>query len=397
MATPLRQQADALADQLTHWRRALHANPELSGQERQTAAFVAQQLRQIGLQPREGVGGGFGLTAEVSGPAPGPTVALRADMDALPIHEETGLPFKSALEGVMHACGHDAHTAMLLGAARLLHENRHQLAGSVRLIFQPHEEVFPGGAAAMIADGALAGCERVFGLHISSHLPLGTIGARAGPFMACVNRLAITIRGRGGHAAMPETTIDAVVVAAQLILSLQTVVSRNIAMTDAAVVSVTTLQAGTADNVIAPEVRLTGTIRTYEDAVRARVCKRIEEIAAGVCQAFGASCEVMVESGYPALVNDAAELDLAHEAARQVGFDPQRILTIPAQGGGEDFAYYCQHARGAFVFLGASPGEGRSFPHHHPRFDVDERALPLGAALLAQHAVLAQQAADDLM
>lgn len=380
--------ARALAEQLTAWRRHLHANPELSGQERETASFVAQRLRELGYTPRERVGGGYGLTADLPAGA-GPVVALRADMDALPIQEETGFPFASRCPGVMHACGHDAHTAMLLGAAALLAKRRARLKHPVRLIFQPHEEVYPGGAAPMIAAGALEHASSVFGLHISSQLPLGVLGTRPGPFMAGLNDLDITVIGKGGHAAMPEQCVDPIVVASQIVLALQTVVSRSLSMTELAVVSVTRIEAGTADNIIPERVSMRGTIRTYDESVRTRVCTRVREIAMNVAAAHHATAEVNLPPGYPVLINDAKVTRAACASAETIGFSPEKIQTIDPQGGGEDFAYYCQRTPGAFAFLGARV-EGAAYPHHHPKFSIDEAALPLGAALLAQYALQAE-------
>ncbi len=386
MSATLMEEARGMLAALRGWRRHLHQQPELSGQERETARFVAQELRAMGLTPIEQVGGSHGLTAALAAGA-GPVTVLRADMDALPIHEETGLPFASRVPGVMHACGHDAHTAMLLGAARLLSARRQALKRPVRFLFQPHEERYPGGAPDMIRGGALENCGSVYGLHIISVLPSGAIATRVGPFMAAVNDLQIVVRGKGGHAAMPEASIDPVVIAAQIIMSLQTVVSRSIALTDWAVVSVTRVDAGTADNIIPETATLRGTIRTFDEAVRARVLTRVRELALGIAAASGATAEVQLASGYPVLVNDAGATQRMLAAARDLGVVESALQTINAQGGGEDFAYYGAHAPAAFVFLGAAPRDAGSFPHHHPKFDINEEMLPLGAALLAQCAL----------
>ncbi len=384
--TNVLDQARRLSGQLVAWRRHLHAHPELSGEEVQTAAFVAQHLREMGYQPRTGVGGhGVVADIEIDGP---PKVALRADMDALPITEQTQVPYASTRPGVMHACGHDAHTAMLLGAARILAEQRDALRHSVRLIFQPHEELFPGGAPAMIEAGALEGIRAIFGIHIASALPTGTLGTRPGAFMAAVNPLAITVRGKGGHAAMPEQCVDPIVTAAMLITALQTVVSRTIAISDPAVVSVTAIHGGSADNVIPEQVELIGTIRTFDPSIRQHVCDRVAELAQRVCEAHRASAEVRIDPGYPVLINDEKLTAGALEAAKGVGILPGRLQTLPPIGGGEDFAYYCERVPGAFVFLGAAnEAKHCSFPHHHPRFNIDEDALPTGAALHAKFAL----------
>lgn len=380
------QASHELLESLQTWRRHLHAHPELSGQEEQTAAFVAEELRKLGYSPKERVGGEWGVIADLD-VAPGPRVALRADMDALPIHEETGLAFASKSPGAMHACGHDAHTAMLLAAARLLRDRKAQLKRSVRFVFQPHEEKFPGGAPGMIRGGALENVESIFGVHIISVIPKGVVAARGGPFMAAVNQLQIVVHGKGGHAAMPEDSIDPVVIAAQIITALQTVVSRSIAPHDTAVVSVTCVEAGTADNVIPSQVTLRGTIRTFDESVRQRVLQRVRELAVGIAAASGGRADVTLGEGYPVLVNDAATLERAKSAAGALN---GKLVwqDLPLQGGGEDFAYYGKHVPAAFVFVGAK-NEARvpCFPHHHPRFDIDEDAMPLGAALLAQYAL----------
>lgn len=384
-----RAAAGQLAEQLTAWRRHFHAHPELSGQEEQTAAFIATELRKLGYEPRERIGGTCGLSVDlvVSGR---PFVALRADMDALPITELTGAAYASQNAGVMHACGHDAHMAMLLGAARLLAERKADLRQSVRLIFQPAEEG-GGGAELLVKGGVLADVQRIFGLHVWSEMPLGTLGTRVGPFMSSTNPLRITVRGKGGHAAMPHQCVDPVVVAAQLVVALQTVVSRNIAMTDSAVVSVTRVQAGSATNIIPETAELAGTVRTLSMATRATIVRRIGELAQGIAGAHGATAEAMVEEGYPVLVNDAATVERALATARRLGFAEDQLLTLPAQGGGEDFAYYVQQVPGAFLFLGArNEAKGCHYPHHHAHFDIDEAVLPLGVALLTQLALDAE-------
>ncbi|MCG3127293.1 MAG: putative hydrolase YxeP [Phycisphaerae bacterium] len=378
------EDARLLSGKLVSWRRHLHAHPELSGQEAQTAGWVAQQMRELGYRPVTGVGGVHGVTAVLEA-GDGPEVALRADMDALPIQEETGLEFASQSPGVMHACGHDAHTAMLLGAAEILARRRGELRNPVRFIFQPSEEVYPGGAAPMIAGGVLENVTSILGLHIWSNMAAGKIGTRTGAMMASVNRLRITVRGRGGHAAAPHECVDPIVIASQIVLALQTVVSRGLSMSESAVVSITQINAGTADNVIPPAVEMVGTIRTLDGAVRQRVCERVRAIAEGVARSFGGSAEVGAEPGYPVLVNDDEATQRGLRAARRlVGLE--KIEIVEPIGGGEDFAYYGQHVPAVFMFVGArNEGKQCVYPHHHPRFNVDEDALPLGVALYAQY------------
>jgi amidohydrolase len=379
---PLTEAAAAIQPQLVEIRRHLHAHPELSGQEEQTAAFVAERLRKLGLEPQIQVGGTHGLYADIPGPQP--YVGLRADMDALPITEENTVDYVSRNPGAMHACGHDVHTAMLLGAAELLHQRRDELNRGVRLIFQPHEELEPGGAKPMIEAGVLADVEQVYGLHIWSQLPAGKLSTHVGSFMASPAELRIRVTGMGGHAASPHECCDPVVVAAEIILALQSVVSRGIAPSAAAVVSITQLSAGTANNVIPPHVDLTGTIRTFDEQTRARVDARVVALAEGIAAAHGASAEVEIHHGYPPLINDADAVAHARQAALLAGFSEADLIDSELQAGGEDFAYFAQHVPAAFLFLGGGNSEMEAtFPHHHPRFNIDESAMQRGSALLA--------------
>jgi len=388
MSNPLMAQAESLADELRQWRRHLHRNPELSGHEKNTAAFVAEKLRAFGYQPIENVNGTHGVMAELRAEGATRFLALRADIDALPITELNEHEYASTNSGVMHACGHDAHATMLLGAAKILRQRQAELKRNIRFVFQPHEEQFPGGAPDMIAGGCLEDADAIFGIHISSNLPTGKVGTRPGPFMAAVNPLEIRIRGKGGHAAMPDQCVDAVVIAAHVIVALQTVVSRNIPITAPAVVSVTKLEGGTADNVLPDEVILTGTVRTLDDKTREQVCRRVREVAAGAASALGGSAEVCLDPGYPVLVNDERVTRDAIEQARRIGFADADIQNLDPIGGGEDFAYYGREVPSAFVFLGAAnSAKGCVYPHHHARFDIDEDALPSGVALHAQVAL----------
>ncbi len=387
MDISIRPAADDLAEQLIDWRRYLHAHPELSGQEESTAAFIVDQLRAMGYEPQQRVGDTFGVVADLR-VNDGPAIALRADTDALPVTEVSDAPYASTRPGAMHACGHDAHVTMLLGAAKLLSAHKQHLSRSVRFIFQPSEEKWPGGAAPMIDAGVLDGVDAAYGLHVWSEMPIGTIGTRVGPFMSSANELDITIHGRGGHAAMPQQCVDPVLVAAQVIVALQSVISRSIAMAESAVVSVTQINGGTASNIIPPEVKLRGTVRTLNDATLATVTRRIREIVDGVTQAQGATATIDIPPGYPALINDQGAIEHALAAARAVGFSEDQLLTLPPQGGGEDFAYFARKVPAAFLFVGArNEDKGCQYPHHHPRFDIDEDALPLGTALLAQIAL----------
>ncbi len=381
----LLRRAYDLQDDLVGWRRHLHQHPELSGQEAATSAYVADNLRALGLEPRIGVADTYGVVADIAG-GEGPAVALRADMDALPITEENDLPYRSRNEGVMHACGHDAHTAMLLGAARLLVERRDELRQPVRLIFQPAEELYPGGAQPMIAGGALDGVGRIFGLHIWSQLPSGRVGYRVGPAMASPSYFEIEVVGRGGHAAAPQECVDPILVGSHVVTALQSIVSRSLALDEQAVVSVTQFHAGTADNVIPPQATLIGTIRTYDDSVTMRIFDRVREICAGLANSWRAEIKPVLRRGYPALVNHAGEVERGLAAGKALGMSTEQLEVMPPQGGGEDFAYFLQRVPGAFFFLGAGKREKETtFAHHHPRFNIDEDVLPLGSALLAQY------------
>ena len=376
--------AKSIADRIIAWRRHLHANPELTDHEEETARFVVKELRELGYQPQERVGDVHGVTARIEA-GRGQAVALRADMDALPITEQTGVDYASKVPGRMHACGHDCHTAMLLGAALLLKKHEALLKQPVKLIFQPAEEDFPGGAAPMIAGGALEDVSSIFGIHICSDLRAGAVGARAGAFMSSTNRLRIPIHGKGGHAASPQQCIDSIVVAAHVITALQTIVSRNVSMTQSAVVSITQFNAGTADNIIPEQVEMIGTIRTLDKNVRAHVCERVKQVVEATAQAHGATAEVVASAGYPVLVNDKHATQRALLAACHIGFDTKNIEVLEPRGGAEDFAYYCEKIPGVFVYLGArNPDKDCTYPHHHPKFNVDEDVLHLGAALHAQ-------------
>lgn len=388
MFSPL---TDGALAEVVRWRRHLHRHPELSFQEHETAAFIAEVLRAIGLDPLEGVGG-TGIVAHVRGGQPGPTVALRADIDALPIEEATGLEFASEVPGVMHACGHDVHTACLLGAARLLCEARETLAGTVRLVFQPGEETIPGGALALIEAGVLGEMDgvpapaRMFGQHVVPQLPAGVVGVRPGPFMASADEIYLTVRGQGGHAADPASLVDVVLVQAQILVALQSVVARNCPPGVPSVLSFGRVEALGATNVVPDEVRLAGTFRSMDEAWRERAHGLIRRVAEGTAAAFGASCEVDLRIGYPALVNDEAAAAFVRETAMGL-VGAERVAEIPMWYASEDFASYAQRVPAAFSVLGVGPsGSADGSPHglHTPRFVVDEEALRVGPALLAE-------------
>ena len=365
------------------WRRHLHRHPELSFEEHETAAFVARTLREIGLDPIEGVGG-TGVVAHVHGARPGPVVALRADIDALPIHEDTGLDFASTRPGVMHACGHDAHTASLLAAARLLHDARDGLSGTVRLVFQPGEERIPGGALAMIEAGVLgemAGVGapvRMFGQHIAPPLPAGVIGVRSGAFMASADELYLTVRGKGGHAAQPEALVDVVLAQAHIVVALQAVISRNCPPGVPSILSFGRVEALGATNVLPDEARLVGTFRSMDEAWRERAHGLIRRTAEQTAAAFGATCGVEILVGYPALVNDPAAAAFARATAVAL-VGEAGVVDVPMWFASEDFASYAQRVPAAFSVVGVGSEHGL----HTPRLLVDEAALVVAPAFLA--------------
>ncbi|HUC93387.1 MAG TPA: amidohydrolase [Paenibacillus sp.] len=370
-----------LFPEMVEWRRHLHRNPELSFQEKKTSAWIADRLRGFGCEVREGIGG-YGVMAVVRGALPGPAVALRADIDALPIEDEKTVAYRSSVPGVMHACGHDAHTAALLGVARYYTDNRAALTGDRVLLFQPAEEVAPGGAVAMIADGALGGVDAVYGVHLWSPLAFGKVATKAGPLMAAVDDFYIDITGKGGHGALPHQTVDAIVAGAAVVQALQTIVSRSVDPLQPAVVTVGSIQAGNAVNVIADTCRLGGTVRTFDEGVRKLVKERLRLIVEQTCALHGAGMKLDYREGYPALVNDAREAARFFEVAPRL-FDREQVEEAEPVMAGEDFAYYLREVPGCFLFVGAgNEACGAVHPHHHPRFDVDERGMLVSAALL---------------
>jgi amidohydrolase len=365
----------ALRDDIVALRRAVHQEPELAWQETRTAARVAEFLNGHGLTVRTGVGG-TGVLADVVRPGRG--VLLRVDMDALPLQEETGAPYASRVPNAMHACGHDGHVAMGAGAARLL--GARPLPGRTRVLFQPAEEG-EGGAQA-VADTALDGIDAVFGVHLWNELPVGTLGVRAGPLMAAVDRLQIVVRGRGGHGGKPHRSADPVVAAAHVVTALQTIVSREVSPVQSAVVTIGSVHGGQAFNVIPDEVVLTGTIRTFDDALRRSMPERLTRLARGIAEGLQCTAAVEVRAGNPPVVNDPAAAEVARRAAARVVGESNVVLPEPTMGG-EDMAVYFERVPGCFVFVGsANPARGLDQPHHSPRFDFDEDALVVGTRFL---------------
>jgi amidohydrolase len=388
-ARTLAAEAQALLPRMKSWRRALHRWPELGFKERRTAALVARTLAASGWRVQRGVAK-TGVVAQLRGSQPGPTFALRADMDALPIQEQGRATYRSRRAGIMHACGHDGNTAMLLGAALLLGRRRLKLRGNVKLIFQPCEETPPGGAQAMVRAGVLQQprVAAIIAAHIDTSLPSGSVGLRPGPNMAAADAFTLTVLGRGGHGALPHRSVDAVVVAGQVISALQTIVAREQDPLEPAVVTIGQLQGGDAFNVIADSVRMRGTLRSLTPALRRELPRRVARVARGVCAALRARCRFELEPGHPPLANDPAVTRLVASAAgRVLGSARVRRLARPLMSG-EDFTYFANRVPACFFHVGAgrrAPGANR--PWHHPAFDFNEQALAAGAAVLAQSAL----------
>ncbi|MDQ6596373.1 M20 family metallopeptidase [Bacillus salipaludis] len=373
-------------DDMVTVRRYLHQHPELSFKEYQTAKFIQDFYEKLGIEVKGKIGSN-GVVAKVYGKNPGKTVALRADFDALPIQDEKDVPYKSTVPGVMHACGHDGHTATLLFLAKALNELRDELAGNYVFIHQYAEEYAPGGAISMIEDGCLEGVDVIFGTHLWASEPTGKIQYRTGPIMAAADRFEIDIQGQGGHGAQPHKTKDAIVTASQLVINLQQIVSRKVNPVDSAVVTVGSFTAQNAFNVIADKVKLVGTVRTFNEDVRSFIEKEMDRIIHGTCYLADSSYEFLYERGYPAVVNHAKETDFLITCAEEVP-EVQMIEETEPQMGGEDFAYYLERVPGTFFFTGAKPeGVEKPAPHHHPKFDIDEKAMLIAAKTLGTAAI----------
>lgn len=385
-------EAKALFTYTQSMRRDFHIHPELGFHEVRTGGIVAKELESLGLEVTKGIGK-TGVVGLLEGTKPGPTLLIRFDMDALPISEDTGAEYTSQNQGVMHACGHDGHTAIGLTVAKILQKHRNELAGTVKFCFQPSEEGYNGeemgGAQMMIRDGVLDGpkVDNTLSLHLWNEKPLGWIGVAKGPVMAGAEQFTIKLTGKGGHGAAPHLTIDPIAAAAQVINALQTVTSRNVAPLQAAVVSVTTVHSGTAFNVIPQEAELTGTIRTFDPAVRQKVLERFDQIARGVAETMGCKAEVNVQRVTPAVINDDAVAARVQQTARtllpEAALDTAPYMTM----GAEDMAFMQEKVPGCYFFIGSNNKEKHlDYGHHHPKFDFDEEALMRGAALMASAA-----------
>jgi amidohydrolase len=376
----LRELDAATTDDLLMHRRRLHAHPELSFKEDETARYIAERLDALGVDKLTRGVGGTGVVAEIRGQRPGRSVLVRADMDGLPLTETADVPFRSTNAGVMHACGHDVHMAIALGLARWLVERRHELPGMVRFAFQPAEEQ-GGGAKPMIGEGVLEGIDRVIGLHVWAGLPTGQVSVRPGPMMASVDGFTLMVRGKGGHGALPDLTVDAVVIAAQIVTALQTLVSRETSPKAPVVVTLGSIHGGTAFNIIAGEVVIQGTLRTFDATLRKRLLQRIDELARGVATAMRGSCEFRLESGAPPVVNDPTVAGLVADAARTVLGDESVVPFEPLMIG-EDVSYFLEARPGCFFLLGGAP-DGPPVLHHTAEFRIDERCLPIGLRVMS--------------
>ena len=376
---------EGVREEVVWWRRHLHRNPELSFHEKETSQFVYETLRTFGnlelSRPTP-----TSVVARLVGAKPGRTLAIRADMDALPIEEENDFEFVSRNPGTMHACGHDGHTAMLLGTAKILSSMKDEINGEVRFLFQHAEELFPGGAQELVELGVMDGVDTVIGAHLWASLPVGKLGVAYGPMMGSPDTFWITIKGRGGHGAMPHQAVDSIAIGAQVVNNLQHLVSRNIDPIDNVVVSVTKFTGGTAHNVIPSCVEMLGTVRTLDPEVRKRVPELMERIVRGITEAHGASYEFEYQFGFRPGVNEEETTRAIEDTVREV-FGEEALEIVRPTLGGEDFSALQQKAPGTFFWVGAGNEEkGIIYPHHHPRFTVDEDAFPYGMKLFVNAA-----------
>ena len=389
----IKDEAKSISDWIINIRRELHEHPELMYEEFKTSELIRRELDKLDIPYKHPIAE-TGVLASI-GNGNGPCVALRADMDALPIHEETDVPFRSKIDGKMHACGHDCHVSMLLGAAKLLKEKENKINGTVKLLFQPAEEGGAGGKL-MREEGALKdpAVERIFGLHVWPQMPSGQIGSREGTFLAATSSLSLTVKGVGGHAAVPQLTKDPVLTSARIITNLQSIISRELDPLDSGVVSITVINGGNASNVIPSDVKVKGTLRSLTMEGLKKLQKRVKEIAEGIAQTHG--CEAIVEyvgNDYPPTVNDS---DM-WKFAKKVGIEllgNENVSDLDAVMGGEDFAYYTEKVKGCFVVLGMNnPDIDATYSVHHPMFKADEDALHIGTAL---HTIFALKSLEEL-
>jgi len=382
MSIKILPEVSAINAEIIANRRNFHQHPELGFNEHITGKFIAEKLSSYGIDVRTGIGK-TGIIGDLHGKGSGKTIALRADMDALPVQETSDVPYKSQNDGIMHACGHDGHMAILLGAAKILSQNKDRFSGNIRFIFQPAEEG-GGGARYMIADGCLENVDEIYGMHLWNYQPYGEIGVKSGPIMAAADIFDITIKGIGGHGAAPQGTVDAIVVAANHIVSLQTIISRNTDPLQSAVITIGKISGGHGFNVIADEVKLRGTTRAMTEENRSMIKTRMHEVVAGVAKSTGAKIKMDYQEGYPSTINDANATQRVSNTANKI-ISKGVVIPYPTMGA-EDFSYYLQKLPGSFFFVGSAPPNTKplTVPHHCSHFDIDERALLVGTSVFVQ-------------
>jgi amidohydrolase len=386
----LKAEIDELVPDLIAMRRDLHAHPELAFEEVRTSGIVAQRLRSLGLEVQMGIAktGVIGLLRGGASQPGAKTIAIRADIDALPIHELNEIDYRSQVDGKMHACGHDGHTAIALAVATLLSKRRAELKGNVKFLFQPAEERL-SGAKPMIEEGAMEAVDGILGLHLISTYPLGHVGVRAGTVYASADRCVFTVHGKGSHAAMPHEAVDPIVIAAHMITALQTLISRETSPFSPAVVTIGIVNAGTAFNIIPETAVLQGTLRAFSTEHRAKLLRRMQELTGGIASAMGGSCQVELVDGCPPCTNDAAMTAVVHKAAvASVGEQAVDSGEDVMHTASDDMAYFLNAAPGCYFLVGGHNKEkGGAYPHHHPRFTIDEDALPVGVEVLTRAAL----------
>lgn len=386
LRTDIEEASSKVKDKVVAIRRDIHQNPERSKREERTSDLVAKHLDDLGIEVIRCTSN-FGVIGLLKGARPGRTVALRADMDALKLQERTGLPFASTVEGIMHACGHDAHTAMLLGVAEVLFSLKDEIPGSVKFLFQPSEEAFPGGALGMIKDGALEDpkVDVIFGWHVAAELPTGTVALRPGGTIGGVTAVSIIIKGVGGHFSAPHLAVDPIVIAGNVIVGLQSLMTRQVDPLGSAVLTFGTISGGTRDNVIAQETVIRGNLGSMDDDLRLGLAEKIERVTRGIAEGMGGSAELNIWHGYPTTVNDE-EMTAFAKGIIEENIGKDKVLTANRVLGGEDFAYFLQKVPGTILRLGVWDTGKYERPQslHHPEFDLDEEAMPLGVRLMSQ-------------
>jgi len=381
----IKQLVDEQKEEVVALRRYFHMYPELGTQEFNTQKKIMAELTALGLQPRPIAN--TGVIAELQGGKPGRTLAIRADIDALPIQDECEKSYQSQNHGVCHACGHDGHIAMLLGVAKVLTEVREDITGKVRFLFQPSEERFPGGALSLIDEGALDGVDMIIGAHLWQPVPVNAIGIAYGRMMAAPDEFTITVKGRGGHGSMPHQTVSALLVAAQIVTALSAVTAQSVDPLEAAVLSIGSFNSGEVFNIIPDTAVVKGTVRSFEQKVRLKVFERIEQITKGICEAAGATYALDKIFGFPPVINDVAITKVFAEVGAEV-LGSQGVVKIQPSMGGEDFSYFQEKVPGTFIFVGVgNPEKGIVYPQHHPKYDIDEQALANGVEIMAKTAL----------